>query len=124
MPNDTDVYREDSFDNMQRFARQHGFTFPYVIDETQEIARAYGAQCTPDFFGFNADDELQYRARFRAHEQRAGRAARAVRGDGAGGNDRPRPAGADREHGLLDQVATLMARRMRRDPLHRADTAD
>ena len=52
MPNDTDVYREDSFDNMQRFARQHGFTFPYVIDETQEIARAYGAQCTPDFFGF------------------------------------------------------------------------
>jgi len=63
MPNDTDVYREDSFDNMQRFARQHGFTFPYVIDETQEIARAYGAQCTPDFFGFNADDELQYRGR-------------------------------------------------------------
>ena len=63
MPNDTDVYREDSFDNMQRFARQHGFTFPYVIDETQEIARAYGAQCTPDFFGFNAKLELQYRGR-------------------------------------------------------------
>ena len=53
----------DSFDNMQRFARQHGFAFPYVIDETQEVARAYGAQCTPDFFGFNANDELQYRGR-------------------------------------------------------------
>ena len=66
MPNDTDAYREDSFDNMQRFARQHGFTFPYVIDETQEIARAYGAQCTPDFFGFNAQDELQYRGRLDA----------------------------------------------------------
>ena len=63
MPNDTGAYPEDSFDNMQRFARQHGFTFPYVIDETQEIARAYGAHCTPDFFGFNADDELQYRGR-------------------------------------------------------------
>jgi len=63
MPNDTAAYPEDSFDNMQCFARQHGFTFPYVIDETQEIARAYGAQCTPDFFGFNADDGLQYRGR-------------------------------------------------------------
>ena len=63
MPNDTDAYPDDSFDNMQRFAQQHGFTFPYVIDETQEVARTYGAQCTPDFFGFNADDELQYRGR-------------------------------------------------------------
>jgi peroxiredoxin len=63
MPNDTESYAEDSFDNMQAFARRHGFTFPYVIDETQEVARAYGAQCTPDFFGFNAKDELQYRGR-------------------------------------------------------------
>jgi peroxiredoxin len=63
MPNDAKSYPEDSFGNMQRFAQEHGFTFPYVIDETQEIARAYGAQCTPDFFGFNAKDELQYRGR-------------------------------------------------------------
>ena len=63
MPNDTKAYREDSFDNMKTFAAKHGFTFPYVIDATQEVARAYDAQCTPDFFGFNAQDELQYRGR-------------------------------------------------------------
>ncbi len=66
MPNDTEAYREDSFDNMKAFAARHGFTFPYVIDETQAVARAYGAQCTPDFFGFNARDELQYRGRLDA----------------------------------------------------------
>ena len=66
MPNDVDAYREDSFDNMKVFAANHGFTFPYVIDETQEVARAYGAQCTPDFFGFNVRDELQYRGRLDA----------------------------------------------------------
>src|SRR5262245_49116305 len=63
MPNDTESYPQDSFENMKLFAREHGFTFPYVIDETQEVARTYGAQCTPDFFGFNANDELQYRGR-------------------------------------------------------------
>jgi peroxiredoxin len=61
MPNDTDAYPEDSFDNMKAFAARHGLIFPYVIDTTQEVARAYDAQCTPDFFGFNAQDELQYR---------------------------------------------------------------
>jgi peroxiredoxin len=66
MPNDTATYREDSFDNMKAFAAEHSFTFPYVIDETQEVARAYRAQCTPDFFGFNAQDELQYRGRLDA----------------------------------------------------------
>ena len=66
MPNDVNAYREDSFDNMKAFARQHSFSFPYVIDETQGVARAYGAQCTPDFFGFNARDELQYRGRLDA----------------------------------------------------------
>jgi peroxiredoxin len=66
MPNDTSTYREDSFHNMKTFAATHGFTFPYVIDETQEVARAYDAQCTPDFFGFNANDELQYRGRLDA----------------------------------------------------------
>ena len=59
MPNDTATYREDSFDNMKAFAANHGFRFPYVIDDTQDVARAYNAQCTPDFFGFNAQDELQ-----------------------------------------------------------------
>ena len=66
MPNDTAAYPADSFDNMKAFARQHAFTFPYVIDETQEIARTYGAVCTPDFFGFNAADELRYRGRLDA----------------------------------------------------------
>jgi peroxiredoxin len=64
--NDPESYPEDSFDNMKVFAEDHGFTFPYVIDETQEVARTYGAQCTPDFFGFNAKDELQYRGRLDA----------------------------------------------------------
>ena len=66
MPNDTEAYPEDSFDNMKAFAARHGFTFPYVIDTTQEVARAYDAQCTPDFFGFNSKDELQYRGRLDA----------------------------------------------------------
>ena len=66
MSNDPNDYPEDSFDNMKSFAKKHGFTFPYVIDETQEVARTYGAQCTPDFFGFNTKDELQYRGRLDA----------------------------------------------------------
>ena len=66
MPNDTQAYPEDSFAKMKAFSARHGFTFPYVIDETQEVARAYDAQCTPDFFGFNAGDELQYRGRLDA----------------------------------------------------------
>jgi peroxiredoxin len=66
MPNDTEAYPEDSFGNMKAFAARHDLTFPYVIDATQEVARAYGAQCTPDFFGFNARDELQYRGRLDA----------------------------------------------------------
>jgi peroxiredoxin len=66
MSNDPEDYPEDSFDNMKAFAKKHGFTFPYVIDETQDVARGYDAQCTPDFFGFNAKDELQYRGRLDA----------------------------------------------------------
>ena len=63
MANDTQQNAEDSFENMSTFADTHGFTFPYVIDETQDVARAYDAVCTPDFFGFNRDLELQYRGR-------------------------------------------------------------
>ncbi|MFQ5954931.1 MAG: thioredoxin family protein [Kiloniellales bacterium] len=63
MPNDTVAYPADSFDNMNAFARQHDFPFPYVIDETQSVAQAYDAACTPDFFGFDRDLGLQYRGR-------------------------------------------------------------
>ncbi len=63
MPNDTESHPDDSFDNMQKFAKAHGFSFPYLIDETQDTARAYDAVCTPDIFGFNADGQLQYRGR-------------------------------------------------------------
>lgn len=66
MPNDTLSYPEDSFLNMKAFAAEHGFTFPYVIDDTQAVARAYGAVCTPDFFGFDAGLGLQYRGRLDA----------------------------------------------------------
>jgi peroxiredoxin len=66
MSNDLSVYAEDSFENMQRVARERKFPFPYVLDESQEIARKYGAACTPDFFGFNAKLELQYRGRLDA----------------------------------------------------------
>lgn len=63
MANDPTDYPEDSFENMKKVAEEFDFPFPYVIDETQEIAKAYGAVCTPDFFGYNADLELQYRGR-------------------------------------------------------------
>jgi len=63
MPNDTRAYPADSFDNMKRLAAEKKFPFPYLIDRSQEVARAYDAVCTPDFFGFNADLELQYRGR-------------------------------------------------------------
>lgn len=71
MSNDTEAYPEDDFESMQRFAERHRFGFPYVIDRTQEVARAYGAVCTPDFFGFNADLRLQYRGRLDASRKRA-----------------------------------------------------
>jgi peroxiredoxin len=61
--NDAQTYPDDSFDKMKDFAAANGFTFPYLHDETQKIARAWDAVCTPDFFGFNADMELQYRGR-------------------------------------------------------------
>ena len=65
MSNDTKNYPEDSFKNMITFSKKHGFTFPYLIDETQEIAKKYGAVCTPDFFAYNNKLELQYRGRIR-----------------------------------------------------------
>ncbi len=66
MPNDTVSYPADSLENMTRVAQQFNFPFPYLLDESQQVARAYGAVCTPDFFGYNADLELQYRGRLDA----------------------------------------------------------
>jgi peroxiredoxin len=64
--NDAVNYPADSFEKMGAFAAAHGFTFPYLHDESQAVARAYGAVCTPDFFGYNADNQLQYRGRLDA----------------------------------------------------------
>lgn len=64
--NDPTEYPEDSFENMKKVAQELGYPFPYLFDETQEIAKAYGAVCTPDFFGYNANLELQYRGRLDA----------------------------------------------------------
>ena len=63
MSNDQTEYEEDSFENMKKMALSHNFPFPYLVDETQEVARAYGAVCTPDFFGYNNKLGLQYRGR-------------------------------------------------------------
>ena len=65
MSNDVKNYPEDSFENMISFSKTHNFTFPYLIDETQEVAKKFGAVCTPDFFGYNKNLELQYRGRIR-----------------------------------------------------------
>ena len=63
MSNDTKNYPEDSFENMKLFAERNNFNFPYLIDESQEIAKSYGAVCTPDFFGYNKYGKLNYRGR-------------------------------------------------------------
>ena len=65
MSNDVKNYPEDSFDNMIAFSKSNNFSFPYLFDETQDVAKNYGAVCTPDFFGYNKNLELQYRGRIR-----------------------------------------------------------
>ena len=70
--NDVIAYPADGFDKMAELAQSRHFPFPYLYDETQETARAYAAACTPDFFGFNANDELQYRGRLDASTKSAG----------------------------------------------------
>lgn len=99
--NDAETYPDDSYLNMVRLARERAFAFPYLHDETQAVAKAYDAVCTPDFYGFNAADELQYRGRLDA----SGRT--------------PGPADAKRElyeamlqvartgHGPADQAASM-----------------
>ena len=79
MSNDPAMYEEDSFENMKKVSDKFGFSFPYLIDESQQVAKAYGAVCTPDFFGYNADLELQYRGRL--DESRKESAAADVRRD-------------------------------------------
>ncbi|MCI0466048.1 MAG: thioredoxin family protein [Beijerinckiaceae bacterium] len=88
--NDAAQYPEDSFGNMKRFAKTHNLPFPYLHDETQSIARAYDAVCTPDFFGYDKDGKLKYRGRL--DEGRTG----------------PLPAGARRElvHAMRSIAAT------------------
>jgi len=76
MSNDPTEYEEDSFENMQAVAREFDFSFPYLIDETQEVAKNYGAVCTPDFFGYNADLQLQYRGRLDESRKEAVEGAR------------------------------------------------
>ena len=66
MANDPEDYPEDSFENMKRIATENGYGFPYLLDESQATAKAYGAICTPDFFGYNKQLELQYRGRLDA----------------------------------------------------------
>ena len=79
MSNDPADYPEDSFDNMKLIAAELNFPMPYVIDESQEVAKNYGAVCTPDFFGFNGKLELQYRGRL--DESRKETAPEGVRRD-------------------------------------------
>jgi peroxiredoxin len=87
--NDAAAYPDDSFDKMKQFAKAHGFPFPYLHDETQQVARAYGAVCTPDFFGYDRARKLKYRGRL--DEGRA----------------MPPPAGAKRE--LLEALRAVAA---------------
>lgn len=79
MSNDPSDYPEDSFDNMKAVAAEFNFPFPYLLDESQAVAKAYGAVCTPDFFGFNGKLGLQYRGRF--DESRKETAPEGVRRD-------------------------------------------
>lgn len=85
--NDAVNYPEDSFPNMRAFAEHHDFPFPYLHDETQDVARGYGAACTPDLFGFDAELRLVYRGRLDA------------------GRTEPPPAGAKRE--LFEAMALV-----------------
>ncbi|MCF1184606.1 thioredoxin family protein [Marichromatium gracile] len=71
MSNDVADYPEDSFDNMREIAERFAFPFPYLYDADQAVAKAYGAVCTPDFFGYNAALELQYRGRLDASRKQA-----------------------------------------------------
>lgn len=74
MSNDPTQYEEDSFDNMKKVSDTANFSFPYLLDETQQVAKAFGAVCTPDFFGYNAKLGLQYRGRLDASKKQTAEA--------------------------------------------------
>ena len=115
--NDAASYPEDSFENMKRFAKAHDFPFPYLHDETQTVARAYGAVCTPDFFGYNADRKLKYRGRLdegRTTPSRAG----APRGHARDCDHRCGAGGPKGVYWLLDQ----MEERIKPSPVLSAST--
>lgn len=106
--NDAATYPDDSFENMVAFARRHGLGFPYLHDESQQVARAYGAVCTPDFFGFDAKGVLRYRGRLDASGRQPGTArcaARTGRSDASDRRDRRNSRRASARHRLLDQMA-------------------
>ena len=115
MSNDPAEYPEDSFENMRRVAAEAGFPFPYVLDDTQEVAKAYGAVCTPDFFGFNAGLELQYRGRLDASKTAPVDGATRELFDAMVEIARHRQGSgrADRRPRLLDQVEARIASRLR-----------
>src|SRR6266511_5188293 len=99
--NDAKSYPEDSFANMQRFAKSHRFPFPYLHDEGQAAARAYGAVCTPDFFGYDAGRKLKYRGRL--DEGRTNAPPAGARSHAHDRRDRHGALATIRLHGLLDQ---------------------
>jgi peroxiredoxin len=91
MSNDPSQYEEDSPENMRRIAEEFAFSFPYLLDESQAVAKAYGAVCTPDFFGYNKDLELQYRGRLdESRKQTAAPDVRRVHEDAAARGGRSR----------------------------------
>ena len=105
--NDAETYPEDSFKNMRAFAHQHAIPFPYLHDESQDIARAYGAVCTPEFFGFNTRLELQYRGRLDESSNGTrsnGGKTRTVRRDEPYRRDGQRAARPGAFRWVLDQV--------------------
>jgi peroxiredoxin len=98
--NDVDAYPADSFENMIRVAHDNDFPFPYLYDESQMVARAYDAQCTPDFFGFDGALELQYRGRLDESRDQAAPNARRELFEAMVGV-------AETGKGPMDQVASI-----------------
>lgn len=99
--NDADEYPADSFENMQLLAKELNFDFPYLLDETQSVAKEYSAVCTPDFFGYNHRQELQYRGRLDASKKEA--AANDVKRDLFEAMKQV----AQSEHGPKEQIASM-----------------
>jgi len=99
--NDAINYPEDSYENMQILAKELNFDFPYLLDESQEVAKQYGAVCTPDFFGYNSRQELQYRGRL--DESKKETAANGVKRDLFDAMKQV----AQTKHGPKEQIASI-----------------